>query len=52
MRKVNVLEFVSLDGVIQAAGRPEENASGGFLPVGKPTFRRFRDLKDTDSNDF
>jgi dihydrofolate reductase len=30
MRKVNVLEFVSLDGVIQAPGGPEEDTSGGF----------------------
>jgi dihydrofolate reductase len=30
MRKINVLEFVSLDGVIQAPGRPEEDTSGGF----------------------
>jgi len=30
MRKVNVLEFVSLDGVIQAPGRPEEDTGGGF----------------------
>jgi hypothetical protein len=29
MRKVNVLEFVSLDGVIQAPGGPEDT-SGGF----------------------
>ena len=28
MRKVNVLEFVSLDGVIQAPGEPEEDTSG------------------------
>ena len=28
--KVNVLEFVSLDGVIQAPGGPEEDTSGGF----------------------
>jgi dihydrofolate reductase len=28
MRKVNVLEFVSPDGVIQAPGEPEEDASG------------------------
>src|SRR3954468_3617563 len=28
MRKLNVLEFVSLDGVIHAAGDPEEGASG------------------------
>jgi len=30
MRKVNVLEFVSLDGVIQAPGGPQEDTSGGF----------------------
>ncbi len=30
MRKVIVLNFVSLDGVIQAPGRPEEDPSGGF----------------------
>src|SRR5262249_14674375 len=30
MRKVNVLEFVSLDGVIQAPGGPEEDTGGGF----------------------
>src|SRR5262245_54661221 len=30
MRKVNVLEFVSLDGVIQAPGGPEEDTSSGF----------------------
>ena len=30
MRKVNVLEFVSLDGVIQAPGGPEEDTTGGF----------------------
>jgi dihydrofolate reductase len=28
MRKINVLEFVSLDGVIQAPGGPEEDTSG------------------------
>jgi len=28
MRKINVLEFVSLDGVIQAPGEPEEDTSG------------------------
>ena len=27
MRKVNVLEFVSLDGVLQAPGGPEEDTS-------------------------
>jgi dihydrofolate reductase len=30
MRKINVLEFVSLDGVIQAPGEPDEDNSGGF----------------------
>lgn len=30
MRKVIVLSSVSLDGVIQAPGSPEEDTSGGF----------------------
>jgi dihydrofolate reductase len=30
MRKIIVLSFVSLDGVIQAPGGPEEDTSGGF----------------------
>jgi hypothetical protein len=30
MRKINVPEFISLDGVIQAPGEPEEDTSGGF----------------------
>lgn len=30
MRKIIVLEHVSLDGVIQAPGAPEEDPSGGF----------------------
>jgi dihydrofolate reductase len=30
MRKLNALEFVSLDGVIQAPGGPKEDTSGGF----------------------
>ena len=30
MRKVMVLEHISLDGVIQAPGGPEEDISGGF----------------------
>lgn len=30
MRKITVLEFMSLDGVIQAPGGPEEDPSGGF----------------------
>ena len=34
MRKVIVLEFMSLDGVIQAGGGPEEDTSGGFAHGG------------------
>jgi len=30
MRKVIVLEFITLDGVIQAGGGPDEDTSGGF----------------------
>lgn len=42
MRKVIVLEHISLDGVIQAPGGPEEDTSGGFAyggwiaPYGDP----------------
>src|SRR5579862_9145833 len=44
MRKLNVLEFVSLDGVIQSPGGPAEDPSGGFAyggwthPYGDPIF--------------
>jgi dihydrofolate reductase len=30
MRKIIVLEFITLDGVLQAPGGPEEDPSGGF----------------------
>ncbi|HUX42425.1 MAG TPA: hypothetical protein VMV83_14750 [Rectinemataceae bacterium] len=30
MRKVIAIEFISLDGVIQSPGRPEEDGGGGF----------------------
>ena len=30
MRKIIALEFITLDGVIQAGGGPEEDTSGGF----------------------
>ena len=34
MRKIVVLEHISLDGVIQAPGGPEEDTSGGFMHGG------------------
>ena len=37
MRKVNVLEFVSLDGVIQAPGGQDEDTSGGFAYARRTT---------------
>ena len=30
MRKLIVLSFITLDGVMQAPGRPEEDRAGGF----------------------
>lgn len=40
MRKLNVLEFISLDGVIQAPGGPKEDTSGGFAYGGWTTPHR------------
>jgi hypothetical protein len=34
MRKLIVAEFISLDGVIQAPGNPEEDTDGGFTQGG------------------
>ncbi|TMB13668.1 MAG: dihydrofolate reductase, partial [Deltaproteobacteria bacterium] len=34
MRKIVVLSFVSLDGVMQAPGGPQEDPSGGFTHGG------------------
>ena len=46
MRKVIVLEFITLDGVIQAGGGPEEDTSGGFA-YGGWVFRYSDDVVGT-----
>jgi dihydrofolate reductase len=43
MRKIVVLSFVSLDGVMQAPGGPDEDTSGGFK-YGGWTFPYFDDV--------
>jgi dihydrofolate reductase len=43
MRKIIVLSFISLDGVMQAPGGPEEDTSGGFK-FGGWTFYYFDDF--------
>jgi dihydrofolate reductase len=43
MRKIVVLSFISLDGVMQAPGGPEEDKSGGFK-YGGWTFPYFDEL--------
>lgn len=43
MRKIVVLSFISLDGVMQAPGGPEEDTSGGFT-LGGWTFPYFDDM--------
>jgi dihydrofolate reductase len=45
MRKIVVLSFISLDGVMQAPGGPEEDDSGGFK-YGGWTFPYFDDFSE------
>lgn len=49
MRKIIVLTFLSLDGVMQAPGGPEEDVSGGFKYGGwtVPYFDEFADKEMT-----
>ena len=56
MRKLIILSFVSLDGVMQAPGGPEEDTSGGFRYGGWvfPYFDEFagKEMDDQMSGDF
>jgi hypothetical protein len=37
MRKVTVFNSLTLDGVMQAPGRPDEDQRGGFEPAAGPS---------------
>lgn len=50
MRKIVVLSFVSLDGVMQAPGGPEEDTSGGFQ-YGGWTFPYFDEFSGNIMNE-
>lgn len=50
MRKIVVLSFISLDGVMQAPGGPEEDTSGGFK-YGGWTFPYFDDFSGNIMNE-
>ena len=49
MRKIFVLEFITLDGVIQAPGGPKEDMSGGFK-YGGWTFPYFDEESGKEMN--
>lgn len=50
MRKIVVLSFISLDGVKQAPGGPEEDTSGGFK-YGGWTVPYFNDFSGNEMNE-